>query len=36
MASARIPFRFKVAAVWVVIFILLGLFFSLPDSTASG
>ena len=26
MASARIPFRLKVAAVWVVIFILLGLF----------
>ena len=26
MASARIPFRSKVAAVWVVIFILLGLF----------
>ena len=27
LASARIPFRAKVAAVWVVIFVLLGLFF---------
>ncbi|MEP9361617.1 amino acid ABC transporter permease [Nocardioides sp. CN2-186] len=26
LASARIPFRLKVAAVWVVIFVLLGLF----------
>ncbi len=29
MSSARIPFRFKVAAVWVVIFAVLGVFFSL-------
>ncbi|MGB0112883.1 MAG: ABC transporter permease subunit, partial [Ilumatobacteraceae bacterium] len=26
IASARVPFRLKVAAVWVVIFVLLGLF----------
>jgi polar amino acid transport system permease protein len=29
MSSARIPFRLKVAAVWVVIFAVLGVFFSL-------
>jgi polar amino acid transport system permease protein len=31
LASARVPFRLKVAAVWVVIFCLLGLFFAIAQ-----
>ena len=31
LASARIPFRLKVAAVWVCLFAVLGVFFALAD-----
>ncbi len=31
LASARVPFGLKVATVWVVIFIVLGLFFAVAQ-----